>query len=146
MKYLVPSWEITIDSQDGSTDENVKQRAAHTMKGEYQTCRGYEYVAGNTQKRPMLDVDPDKKEMNPNEDRRSREAECWRAESWHVENADCGNRMKCRVEVSPEGVAGIDHCWDNTGDFSGVRKSRSCRRIAGRVVEEIVSCTVEPPT
>lgn len=124
----------------------MKHPVAHKKKGEYRPCRGYESVAGNNQKSLILDVVPDKKGMYPNEDRRSREAKCWQAESWHEENADCGNRMKCRVEVSPEGAVGIDHYSDNTGDFWEVRKSRSCRRIAGRVEEEIVSCTVEPPT
>lgn len=81
MMYLAPSWEITIDSQDGLADENVKHPVAHTKQGEYRTWRGYESVAGNNQRPPILDVAPDKKGMYPNEDRRSREAKCWQAES-----------------------------------------------------------------
>lgn len=147
MRCPAPSWAIAIDSQDGLADASVKNLVAHKKKGEYRTCRGqYEFAAKNNQKLAVLYVGPDKKGMYPNEDRRSREARCWQAESWHEENADCGNRMKCRVEVSPEGVVGIVRYSDNMRDFSEVKRSKSCRLTAGRVEEEIVSCTVEPPT
>lgn len=124
----------------------MKHLVAHKRKGEYRTWRGYESEAENNQKLPLVDVALDMKEMYPNEDRRSREAKCWQAESWHEENADCRNRMKRRVEVSPEDVVGIDHYSDNMNDLSEVKRSKSCKLTAGRVEEEIVSCTVEPPT
>lgn len=92
----------------------------------------------------MLYAVPGKGAMLLDEDRRSREAKCWKAVNWHDQSAGCDYMMNCMAEVSREDVAGIVHCSDSRSDLSE-GKSRSCNSSAGWV-EESVSCMVEPPT